>query len=73
MGGLPGCGKRMMDHSHWKILGQRPQFYWEAGEVGVSVMMGFPKFVDAKVLIRKFLIVIILFNNNTSGLHTKSR
>jgi len=36
-------------------------------------MMGIPNFADAKVLIRKFLMVIILFNSDTSGLPTRSR
>lgn len=55
-----------MDQSH-RVLGQWPRFYWGVGEVGLSVMMGLPK-----VLVRKFIIVIILFNSNTSGLPTRS-
>lgn len=37
-----------------KILGQRLCFFWGAGELGLSVMMWLPNFVDLKVVVRKF-------------------
>lgn len=43
-----------------------------AGELALSVMMGLPNFLDDKKLVRKFLILIILFNSNNLGLPTRS-